>query len=450
MSDPDPVLAARAALGAQLAALRKQAGHTQHSLVRLLNGYSRSALANTETGYQHARRDFWEQCDTILATGGVLARGFDDIEALMRAHQELAAQRAQAEREDRIRRQHAAAKAEARSLLERMAGQQADDSSDAALVPAVPLDLPSPPPGVNGRPADQSYVEWARASAQRLVVMDGQHGGDDIAALAVRTFRSVHHRLGTGAYQPKIERDLQAAAAELAEVAGWLLYDANRHAAARQLNQEALFYTRLAGDLHMEQLILQNMSAQAVRLRRPTEGLTLAKQLLDTEPSSARLRALFRIREARALAERGQAREALTSFAQARSLFLDGVPDGDPPWVWWITNGLLDNQESNVNASLSIWGRAVELSRSALEATPATQPRDRYINSVDLLIAMVRARAWEDAESLLPDILSYAYTVGSGRTAALLLEIIPMVASTTTPELREGARYLREVLEREG
>jgi tetratricopeptide (TPR) repeat protein len=383
-----------------------------------------------------------------LATGGILARGFDDIEAVMRDDQTLAAQRAQAEREDRIRQQRAAAKSEARALLERIAGYQPDGSAQTAHAPGVPLDLPPLPPGSNGRPADQSYVEWVRSSAQRLVVMDGQHGGDDIAALAVRTFRSVHHRLGTGAYQPKIERDLQAAAAELAEVAGWLLYDANQHAAARQLNQEALFYARLAGDLNMERLTIQNMSTQAVRLRRSAEGLTLARQLLDTNPSSPRLRALFRLREARALAEGGRAREALDSFTHARSLFLDGAPDSDPPWAWWITEGLMDNQEGNVHASLGRWGRAVELSQSALEATPVTRPRDRFINSVDLLDALVHARAWEDAENLLPEILSYTYSVGSGRTATLLLEIIPAIlASKATPELREGARHLREVLE---
>ncbi len=448
MSDSDAVLAARAALGSQLAALRKRAGHTQHRFAGLLNGYSRSTLANAETGYQHIRRDFWEQCDTTLATGGVLARGFDDIEAAMRDDQKLAAQRAQAEREDRIRQQRAVAKSEARSLLERISSRQTDGTGETAHGPGVPLDLPAPPPGTNGRPVDQSYVEWVRSAVQQLVVMDNQHGGDDIASLAVRTFRSVHHRLGTGAYQPKIEQDLQAAAAELAEVAGWLLYDANRHTAARQLNHEALFYARLAGDLNMERLTLQNMSTQAVKLHRPTEGLALARQLLDTNPLSPRLQSLFRIREARALADCGYARDALASFARARTLFLDGVPDDDPPWAWWITDRLLSIQEGMCYASLGKWGRAIDLSQVAVEATPTTQPRDRYYNSAHLLRALVQARAWEDAESLLPDILSYAYNVGSGRTAALLFEIIPAVlASKATPELREGARHLREVLE---
>jgi hypothetical protein len=311
----------------------------------------------------------------------------------------------------------------------------------------VPLDLPPFPPG-NGRPADPGYIEWVRSSAQRLVVMDGQHGGDDIAALAVRTFRSVHHCLGTGTYQPKIERDLQAAAAELAEVAGWLLYDANQHTTARQLNQEALYYARLAGDLHMERLTIQNMSTQAVKLRRPAEGLALARQLIDTNPSSPRLQALFRVREARALAECGHAREALASFARARSLFLDGVPDDDPPWAWWITDRLLAAQEGMCYASVGKWGRAVDLSQMAVETTPTTQPRDRYYWSAHLLRALVQARAWEDAEYLLPDMLPYIYNVGSGRTATLLLEVTPAIlASKAPPELRAGARHLREVLE---
>ena len=53
----------------------------------------------------------------------------------------------------------------------------------------------------------------------------------------------MHQQLGTGAYKPAIERDLQAAAGKLAEVAGWLLYDAVRQDDARRMNQEALYFS---------------------------------------------------------------------------------------------------------------------------------------------------------------------------------------------------------------
>src|SRR6266581_7984700 len=70
---------ARAELGAELAAYRRAAGCSQARLAQL-TGYSRSTIANVETGRQHVPRDFWERADAVLRTGGVLAAGYDQSE----------------------------------------------------------------------------------------------------------------------------------------------------------------------------------------------------------------------------------------------------------------------------------------------------------------------------------------------------------------------------------
>jgi transcriptional regulator with XRE-family HTH domain len=68
---------ARAALGAELAAYRRAAGCTQAQLARLTE-YSRSTIANVETGRQHIPRSFWERADAALRTGGTLATARDE------------------------------------------------------------------------------------------------------------------------------------------------------------------------------------------------------------------------------------------------------------------------------------------------------------------------------------------------------------------------------------
>ncbi|MDG4793034.1 helix-turn-helix transcriptional regulator [Micromonospora sp. WMMD1082] len=78
MVDHDEITTARRALGRRLAHLRKDAGHTQHSLARLVQ-YGRSSVANTETGRQHPERPFWTRCDHVLRTGGVLTDEYDRI-----------------------------------------------------------------------------------------------------------------------------------------------------------------------------------------------------------------------------------------------------------------------------------------------------------------------------------------------------------------------------------
>ena len=48
--------------------------------------YSRSSIANIETGLQHVSRAFWEKIEVLLGTAGELLRGYHSAEALQRAH----------------------------------------------------------------------------------------------------------------------------------------------------------------------------------------------------------------------------------------------------------------------------------------------------------------------------------------------------------------------------
>ena len=91
MADTDEAARAWRALGRQLAASRRAAGLNQEELARLA-GYSRSTIANAETGRQHVPRGFWARCDAALDTGTALARGYDQVTAAgRRGHAQAAA-----------------------------------------------------------------------------------------------------------------------------------------------------------------------------------------------------------------------------------------------------------------------------------------------------------------------------------------------------------------------
>jgi hypothetical protein len=72
-------------------------------------------------------------------------------------------------------------------------------------------------------------------------------GSDELAPLALRYLRAARRRLDQRHYELSVERELQAALTELAEIAAWLLHDAGRQDAARQAGYEALHLARLAG-----------------------------------------------------------------------------------------------------------------------------------------------------------------------------------------------------------
>jgi transcriptional regulator with XRE-family HTH domain len=74
------VTALRRELGRQLAGRRKAAGYAQREL-GVLVGYSRTAIANAETGGTALGRQLWQAADRVLGTGELFARGYDRIRA---------------------------------------------------------------------------------------------------------------------------------------------------------------------------------------------------------------------------------------------------------------------------------------------------------------------------------------------------------------------------------
>src|SRR5580700_12084353 len=193
-----------------------------------------------------------------------------------------------------------------------------------------------------------------------IVALDNRFGGADLLKLSTRFFRNLRDRLGAGSYDPRLERDLHSAAGELAEVVGWLAYDAEAHDLCRRMNQESLYFSRLAGDKTIELLTLQNSSMHAASQGRPREALQLARSVLEGDYRlTPRLKALFLTRKARALATGGD-ESALALLPEIRSLFLDGVTDEDPAWAWWIDERELAWLEAMVQRDLGLSGQAID------------------------------------------------------------------------------------------
>jgi len=93
-------------------------------------------------------------------------------------------------------------------------------------------------PDAHAEFADSGYLQSVRSHITEIVALDNRFGGADLVRLSTRFFRTLHDQLGTGTYDASLEPDLHSAAGELAEVVGWLAYDAEMHDLARRMNQE--------------------------------------------------------------------------------------------------------------------------------------------------------------------------------------------------------------------
>lgn len=107
-----------------------------------------------------------------------------------------------------------------------------------------------------GEPVTAEYVGRIRASIGHLVALDGQHGGADLVPMARRLHRTAAAKLESGAFPESLRADFAAAVAELAQVGGWLAFDAIQNDRARVFNEHAIRAARFAGDRDMELFVL--------------------------------------------------------------------------------------------------------------------------------------------------------------------------------------------------
>ncbi|MGH3673840.1 MAG: helix-turn-helix domain-containing protein, partial [Pseudonocardiaceae bacterium] len=220
-------------LGRYLAALRNAAGLYQTDIARAVPCH-RTNVAHAEAGSQLPDANFWETADRVVGANGALIARYD---TLIQAKQ---AQAAHLQVQRRAKAQATVQQLRAASPLNATTGTVIDFFDDA--------------------PVGADYVESLHETIKHLAALDGVHGGADVAPLALRSFRRAQLILREGRYEPASERDLEAVTAEIGELSGWLLFDAERHEECRQVNAEALTLARIAGDVSMEWFVLSNQA----------------------------------------------------------------------------------------------------------------------------------------------------------------------------------------------
>ncbi|GAA4136378.1 helix-turn-helix transcriptional regulator [Actinomadura keratinilytica] len=303
------------------------------------------------------------------------------------------------------------------------------------------------PPDSDGRPADMEYAANLRETGQTLVKLDTLYGGNDVFPLALRVFRDARRKLAVGAYEPKVERDLVAAAGEIGEIAAWLAYDADRQAESRQIILEALLLSRQAGDRNMELFELTHMSMQSVYLGHPAEALRITDGLLRAQHLAPRVAAVLNIRRGRALAQLGDRNGAFDALDNARSAIADGINERDPYWTWWVTETEIAWQKGMAHAELGDWRAAVPLFYETVAGRTASR-RALHNDRIHLLDALVHTASWADAEQVIGVVSGQLGEVGSSRGTNLLRRIVRRMADANAPStVTDIALDLRERLD---
>lgn len=292
----------------------------------------------------------------------------------------------------------------------------------------------TPAPEINavGEPIGDRQISQTKAKISSLLASEKVFGGALLSPIALRASSTFDRRLQVAGARRGYESDAYATAAELYEVTGWFLVDAAEATAVRDANRKAIHYCALAGDRSMEMFVTQNMSMHAVETGNPAEGLTLVRAMLDRD-LSPRLGALFRMREARALAALGDF-EARKIFAYASSLYQDGVRDNDPRWSWWVDDAQMLVQEACVYSDLAEWEKSILAYRAhhdlASQKNAGFLPiAEHALCMADMAYAMANLGAWVDAEATALELLENAADI-TPRAYSSIRRLVKMVASS--------------------
>ncbi|OLT30447.1 hypothetical protein BJF83_24830 [Nocardiopsis sp. CNR-923] len=283
---------------------------------------------------------------------------------------------------------------------------------------AALAETPAPSGGDIGTPpgiADD--ITHMRATIDQVVAHDNRHGGDDVAPVAVRVWKCAQRRLDSGAVPEGRRRDYLASVAEVAEVAGWLLFDAGRQDECRAATLEAHMLARHAGDRSMERFTLTNLAMMGVEVGSPGESLRIVDELLSQPRVPPRVALLARIRRGRALASTGDHRRALDELGAARAALEDSVTPRDPAWTWWVNECELAGHEGEAHLALGDATAAVPKLERAAELAAAFRPDGRGVlyYRVSRVQAYTAAQAWRECGEELTALPPMLDTVSSGR-----------------------------------
>lgn len=386
MDEDDPIGRARSALGAQLAALRKAVGLSQHELAGRIDGYGRSTVANVERGRQNVAADFWRRTDVVLSTGGSLARGHERLRDLVR--------------EDRVE-----------------AARSAGDNYDAVLgVGGARGGLPwSGLADGAARPAD---VGSAGGMSGAFRAADRQVGGLHLYANVIRYLRSdigpaiVAARRGQAA-------EMLRAAASFEGMAGWMALDAGRRDLATAHLRHALRLANAAEDGPLQADILAGMSHVALRLGNAPEACRLALAGLDRPDvaGSRRLRARLIALEARGLGCLGDRPAARRQLGLACDLLKEPEPS-ESRWLGHFDVGSMAAEAAACLTDVGDIRAAMRHAEEALRLRGGDRARSRSLTLLSMSMLHVLDRDLEAACARGLDALNASRTVSSALVAA--------------------------------
>ena len=245
-----------------------------------------------------------------------------------------------------------------------------------------------------GRRIGREEIDGLRAISRTYRQLDNRLGGGQLRAAVVQLLdRQVTPLLAEASFTEDTGRELAAAAAELAQLVGWMAFDGEAHGLAQRYLIQALGLARLAADNALGAEILAAMSQQAVYVARPDQAIDLARvaQAAARAAGSAVLLAECHVAEAHGHAARNDARACAAALGEADRAFGRARPGEDPGWLAYFDEAYLAARMGHCFRDLGQGAQAARFARRSLDMNQA-YVRGRAFNLALLGAALAQKR----------------------------------------------------------
>ncbi|WP_129863797.1 helix-turn-helix domain-containing protein [Streptomyces albidoflavus] len=297
-------------------------------------------------------------------------------------------------------------------------------------------------PAYDGPATPSGSTEYVRSAVAHFLEHDRRHGGDHVVDAALQVWRSEQRKLDR-VVAPT--RDRISAVAEIAEVAGWVAFDADRRADARQALMESAALARSAGDRPLQWFATDLRAMAAIQYGAPGEAIRLVDEITDHPSLPPRVALLSRIRRARALAMAGDRARSLDLIERATGGLQDSLTPRDPGWAWWVDSVEITGHRGEVLLSLGEADKALPHLRHARFAS-AESGRGHLYYSVAELTALVDARAWPECAEVLEVIHEELHHVSSARSRGRLAGTLRRLTDAAPAPVVRAGRDVEELL----
>ena len=304
------------------------------------------------------------------------------------------------------------------------------------------------PARADSRQVTRDDVAALLAMKRSMTSLDDEHGGGAALPLILKYLSSEVAPLLHGRFPERLGRELFAAAAELARLAGWMAYDAGQHGHARKQMLQALRLSQVADDRLFGGRVLVAMSHQALHIGQLHDGLDFAAAATQGANAAGlpAAVALFAASEARALAVSGDKQASLNLMHRAeRALSRANAAEG-PEWLGFMDEAELAGKFGRCFRDLGMYSEAERHLHTSLTLHKVQYLRSRAITKIIHATNYARQRELEAACQLGLEALPEIGRLRSQRTKEYLTDLVRSLehydAEPLVQSFEEQAKHL--------